>query len=296
MTSRRDQLTGYLLLTPAVAVSAGVALIPVLVTVWFSLHRRQPIFGISDFVGLANYGFLVQDPRFWNALGNTAYFAVVSVSLELVLGLGFAELLDRQFRGRGVARALVLIPWAVPAVATARFWEWMFNPEVGILNYLLDARINWLGDPVWALHAAIVADVWKTTPFVVLLLLAGLQVIPRDLYRAAQVDGATAWQTFRKVTLPLLLPVILLVLLFRTMDAARLFDLIVVLTGGGPANETETLVVYAYALMYRTLQFGYGSAVAVATFAVIFLVSLVYLRALRRAWGLEATNAERGWG
>ena len=295
MTKRRH-LTGYLLLAPVVVVSAGVALVPVAATVWLSLHHRQPIFEISDFVGLANYGFLVQDQRFWNALGNTAYFVAVSVSIELVLGLGFAVLLDCRFRGRGAARALVLIPWAVPAVAAGRFWEWMFNPEVGVLNYLLGARINWLGDPVWALHAAIIADVWKSTPFVVLLVLAGLQGVPRDLYRAAQVDGATEWQTFRKVTLPMIMPVLLLVLLFRTMDAARVFDLIVVLTGGGPANETETLVVYAYSLMYRTLQFGYGSAVAVATFGVIFLVSLVYLKALRRAWREGSVDEEHAWG
>ena len=288
MTSSRDRATGYLLLTPAVLMAAGVALVPVLATLWMSLHRRQPIFDISDFVGLGHYAFLMQDPRFWNALTNTTYFVVVSVGLELVLGLGFALLLNLPFRGRGVARALVLIPWAVPTVAAARFWEWMFNPEVGVLNYLLGLRINWLGDPVWALHAAIVADVWKTTPFVVLLLLAGLQVIPRDLYRAARVDGATAWQAFRHVTVPLLMPVVLIVLLFRTMDAARLFDLVFVLTGGGPANQTETLVVYAYKLMYRTLQFGYGSAVAVATFGLIFLISLVYLKAMRRSWELGA--------
>ena len=285
MTNSRDQATGYLLLTPAVVMAAGITLVPVAATLWMSLHRRQPIFDISDFVGLGHYAFLVQDPRFWNALANTAYFVVVSVGLELMLGLGFAVLLDRQFRGRAAARALVLIPWAVPTVAAARFWEWMFNPEVGVVNYVLGLRINWLGDPVWALHAAIVADVWKTTPFVVLLLLAGLQVIPGDLYRAARVDGASAWQAFRYVTVPLLMPVILIVLLFRTMDAARLFDLVFVLTGGGPANQTETLVVYAYKLMYRTLQFGYGSAVAVATFGLIFLISLVYLKAMRRSWG-----------
>ena len=282
MTSRRDQVAGYLLLTPAVGVAVGVALVPVVATMWISLHRSQPIFDISDFIGLENYLFLVQDARFWNALANTAYFVVVSVPLEVGLGLGFALLLDLQFRGRGAARALVLIPWAVPTVAAARFWEWMFNPDVGVVNYILGTRINWLGDPGWAIHAAILADVWKTTPFVVLLLLAGLHVIPHDLYRAARIDGATAWQMFRHVTLPLLMPVILIVLLFRTMDAARLFDLVFVLTGGGPANQTETLVVYAYKLIYGTLQFGYGSAVAVATFGFIFAVSVVYLRALRR--------------
>jgi multiple sugar transport system permease protein len=288
MSPRGDRLGGAALLAPAVAYTAAIALLPVLATVWLSFRRQLPIFGISEFTGLDNYRFLLQDARFWNALGNTAYFVGVSVTLELLLGLGFALLLNQRFRGRGVARALVLVPWAVPNVVAARFWEWIFNADFGVLNYLLGARINWLGDPFWALHAAILADVWKTTPFVVLLCLAGLQVIPDELYQAARIDGASAWQLFRHITLPLLRPVLLLVLLFRTMDAARVFDLIFVLTGGGPANETETLVIYSYKLLYRTLQFGYGSALAIATFLFIFALSLVYLHHLRRAWALRS--------
>ncbi len=284
MTSVRERFARYGLLGPAVLFVASVALMPVLFTLWLSFRRQLPIFGISQFAGFENYRFLLEDHRFWNALGHTGYFVVFSVALELVLGLGIALLLQQAFPGRGVACALVLVPWAVPSVVAARFWEWIFNSDYGVLNYLLGAKINWLGDPFWALHAAILADVWKTTPFVVLLLLAGLQVIPEDLRRAASIDGASPVQVFRHVTLPLLKPVILLALLFRTMDAARVFDLIFVLTGGGPANQTETLVVYAYKLLYRTLQFGYGATVAVATFLFIFAVSLVYLRTLRQAW------------
>lgn len=286
--ARAEWARRYGLLAPAVLYAAALALLPVLFTLWLSFRRQLPIFGISRFVGLENYAFLLTEPRFWNAAANTAYFVGVSVSLELALGLAFALLLNQNFRGRSVARALVLVPWVVPSVVAARFWEWIFNADFGVLNYLLGARINWLGDPVWALHAAILADVWKTTPFAVLLLLAGLQVIPAELYRAARIDGANTWQLFRHITLPLLKPVILLVLLFRTMDAARVFDLIFVLTGGGPANETETLVVYAYKLLYRTLQFGYGSALAVATFLFIFALSLVSLYHLRRAWQAQA--------
>ncbi|MDA2912382.1 sugar ABC transporter permease [Acidobacteriia bacterium AH_259_A11_L15] len=283
----RERIGRYGYLAPAALFAASIALVPILVTFWLSFHRQMPIFGISRFVGLENYRFLLEDARFWNALGNTAYFAAFSVVLELGLGLTFALLLNRQFRGRAVARALVLIPWAVPNVVAARFWEWVYNADFGVLNYLLGIKINWLGDPLWALHAAILADVWKTTPFVVLLLLAGLQVIPEELYQAARIDGANAWQLFRHITLPLLKPVILLVLLFRTMDAARIFDLIFVLTGGGPANETETLVVYAYKLLYRTLQFGYGSTLSVAAFLFILALSLAYLHQLRRAWELR---------
>jgi multiple sugar transport system permease protein len=291
MTARRELLSRYFLLLPAVFFVTGIALVPVLFTVWLSFRRQLPIFGVSEFVALENYRFLLGDARFWQALGNTAYFVALSVPLEVALGLGFALLLHQKFRGRGAARALVLVPWAVPTVVAARFWEWIFSGDFGVLNYLLGTRINWLGDPVWALHAAILADVWKTTPFVVLLLLAGLQVIPEDLYRAARIDGAGAWQLFRHVTLPLLRPVLLLVLLFRTMDAARIFDLVFVLTGGGPANTSETLVVYTYKTLYRTLQFGYGSALAVATFLFVFAVSVVYLRLLGRMWARQAKGA-----
>jgi len=289
MSAVRERLASYGLLGPAVVFVGGVALMPVLVTIWLSFRRQLPIFGISQFTGFENYRFLMTDARFWNALANTAYFVLLSVTLELALGLGIAVLLHQKFPGRGVARALVLVPWAVPTVVAARFWEWIYNADFGVLNYLLGAKINWLGDPHWALHAAIFADVWKTTPFVVLLLLAGLQVIPEDLYRAARIDGASSFQLFRHITLPLLRPVILLVLLFRTMDAGRVFDLIFVLTGGGPANQTETLVVYAYKLLYRTLQFGYGSAVVVATFLFIFALSVVYLRLLRRTWRVRGS-------
>lgn len=291
MTARREHLSRYALLLPAVLFVTGIALVPVLFTVWLSFRRQLPIFGVSEFVALENYRFLLGDARFWQALAHTAYFVALSVPLEVALGLGFALLLHQKFPGRGAARALVLVPWAVPTVVAARFWEWIFNGDFGVLNYLLGTRINWLGDPAWALHAAILADVWKTTPFVVLLLLAGLQVIPEDLYRAARIDGAGAWQLFRHVTLPLLRPVLLLVLLFRTMDAARIFDLVFVLTGGGPANTSETLVVYTYKTLYRTLQFGYGSALAVATFLFVFALSLVYLRLLGRMWARQGKGA-----
>jgi multiple sugar transport system permease protein len=286
--SFRDRAARYAFLIPAVVFLTAIALLPVLSTVWLSFRRQMPVFGISNFVGLANFAYMAEDERFWGAVWNTAYFVFFAVSIELVLGLGLAVVLNQEFPGRGLARALVLVPWAVPNVVAARFWGWILNADFGVLNYLLGARINWLGDPFWALNAAVLADVWKTTPFVVLLLLAGLQVIPDDLYRAARIDGANRWQSFRYVTVPLLAPVILLVLLFRTMDAARVFDLVFVLTGGGPANTSETLVVYAYKLLYRTLQFGYGSAVSVATFLFILGLSLAYLALLRRSWEQRA--------
>jgi multiple sugar transport system permease protein len=158
----------------------------------------------------------------------------------------------------------------------------MYNTDFGILNHLLGARINWLGNPALALPAAMVMDVWKTTPFVVILLLAGLKTVPRDLLQAARIDGAGEWDVFRRVTLPLIRPVIIVVLIFRTLDAFRVFDAVYVLTGGGPANTTETLSIYAYKTLFQTLQFGYGSALSVVVFLSVGAISLLYLRALRR--------------
>jgi len=157
----------------------------------------------------------------------------------------------------------------------------MYNTDFGILNHLLGAKINWLGSPSWALNAAVIMDVWKTTPFVVILLLAGLKVIPRELYQAARVDGAGDWPIFTKITLPLLMPVIVVVLVFRTLDAFRIFDAVYVLTGGGPANATETLSIYAYKVLFQTLQFGYGSTLSVAVFLCTGALALVFLRFLR---------------
>jgi trehalose/maltose transport system permease protein len=284
----RKRVGPYFFLIPAAFFLTVLALLPVLSTFWLSFRRQMPVFKISEFTGLANYLYLAGDQRFWMAAWHTAYFTFFAVSLEMALGLGLALLLNQNFPGRGLARALVLVPWAVPSVVAARFWGWILNADFGVLNYLLHAHINWLGNPFWALNAIVLADVWKTTPFVVLLLLAGLQVIPEDLYRAARIDGAGRWQAFRYITLPMLLPLILLVLLFRTMDAARVFDLVYVLTGGGPANSSETLVVYAYKLLYRNLQFGYGSTVSVATFGLILGLSLVYVLLLRRIWEQRA--------
>ena len=279
----QDQGNRFVL--PAVVVLSLVTVYPVLSVLYLSLRRKLLLFDISEFTGLGNYRFLLSDDRFWNALGNTVYFTVLSVSLELLLGLGIALLLNRAFRFKGVVTALVLVPWAVPTVVSARMWEWMYNSDFGILNYLLGMKINWLGSPFWAMHAAVAMDVWKTTPFVVILLLAGLKMIPGDLYQAARIDGAGGWSLFRRITLPLLMPVVLVVLIFRTMDAFRVFDAVYVLTGGGPANTTETLSIYTYKVLFQTLQFGYGSTLAVVVFLCVGAISLLYLRALKREAG-----------
>ncbi len=273
--------SGNRFVMPALVLLAAVTIYPVLSVLYLSLQRRLPIFDIAKFTGLDNYRFLLHDDRFWNALGNTVYFTGVSVSLELLLGLGIALLLNRAFRFKGLVIALVLVPWAIPTVVSARMWEWIYNTDFGILNYLLGIKINWLGSPRWALNAAVFMDVWKTTPFAAILLLAGLKMIPGDLDQAARIDGAGAWPVFTRITMPLLMPVILVVLVFRMLDAFRVFDAVYVLTGGGPANTTETLSIYAYKILFQTLQFGYGSTLSVVVFLCAGFITVLSLRFLR---------------
>jgi len=273
---------GYPFILPALFILLLVAVYPLGWVLWLSFQKKWLVSNISRFVWLDNYGAMISDPRFWNALKNTVYFTLVSTALELLLGLSAAVLINRKFKYRGLMIAVILVPWAIPTVVSARMWGLIYNSDFGILNYLLGAKINWLGSPGWAIHAAILADVWKTSPFVVLLLVAGLRVIPRELYQAALVDGADSWYTFRHITLPLLKPVILVALLFRTLDAFRVFDVIYVLTGGGPANATETLSIYAYKVLFQTLQFGYGSTLAVMVFLGTGAISLFYVRSLVR--------------
>lgn len=283
---------GYWFAGPAMFLIGLLALLPILGAMWLSLYRRLPIFSINEYVGLSNYARLLHDERFGSAIGTTLYFTALSVAFELGLGLALALLLrhltkDSPSPPRWVQVSVVL-PWAVPTVVSAQMWGWLYHPDYGLLNYLLinsglrSDPINWLADPVWAIHAAIVMDVWKTAPFAALLLFAGLNAIPQDLYQAARVDGAGAWAQFRYITFPLLVPIILIVLIFRTMDAVRIFDAVFVLTGGGPGGTTETLSIYAYKMLFQTLQFGYGSALATAMFVLVAALTAVYLTLLRR--------------
>lgn len=279
---------GYLLVAPGLLIISLLAFYPILNTFWLSLHRillQMPFLG-RPFIGLDNYLAIFQEIRFWRALRNTAYFTVVSVAIELVLGLGMALLMHRNFRGRGIVRASVLIPWAIPTAVSAMMWKFIYNDQLGVANALLmklhiiSSPQAWLGETSTAMFSLIFADVWKTTPFMALLLLAGLQVIPEELYEAARVDGAGVWTRFTRVTLPLLTSTILVALLFRTLDAFRVFDLVWVLTNGGPGNTTETLSVYAYKTLMRYLDFGTGSALAVLTFVCVMLISFFYIKVL----------------
>jgi multiple sugar transport system permease protein len=223
-------------------------------------------------------------------MGNTTLFTVVSVFLELLLGLAIALVLNQSFRGRGIVRTIAIIPWALPTAVMGLAWAWIFNDQFGVVNDILqrlgliDTGINWLGEPSLAMVALIIADVWKTTPFISIILLAGLQSISQDLYEAHAMDGANYWQSFYQITLPLLLPQILIALLFRFAQAFGIFDLVQVMTGGGPAGATETVSIYIYSMVMRYLDFGYGAALVVVTFLLLVLVVIAtsyFLRKLR---------------
>jgi multiple sugar transport system permease protein len=285
---RAERRLGLVLLAPALAVLAALTIYPVLAVLWLSLQQRVPIFGIERFVGLDNYRFLAVDPRFWASARVTAVFTVTSVGLELILGTLMALALREQRTGKRLALSLLLLPWALPSVVTAKIFEWLYHPAAGLVNVVLGGRdINWLGDPSLALVGLVLADVWRTMPFVALLCYARLLTIPRELSEAAHVDGAGRLATFVYVTLPMLRQILLMALLFRTLDALRAFDLMFVLTGGGPAGTTETLTVYAYRSLFQTLQLGFGSAIGVTVFAAVMAVAWSYLRLLRRE-GLAA--------
>lgn len=276
---------GYLLLLPAAVFLLVFALYPVLSSFWMSLHRiilSLPQLG-EPLIGLQNYRRLLIDPVARESFLFTLAFVLISTLLELLLGLGMALVLNRSFPGRGAVRASVLIPWAIPTVVASQMWRYIFSDQYGLANLILFGAdthryIAWLADATTARAAIIVADVWKTSSFAGLLVLAGLQMIPDELYEAARIDGAGAWASFRHVTLPLLRPALLVALLFRTIDAFRVFGLVFVMTQGGPANSTSVLQFYGYKKMFAEGDMGYGAAVSVLVFAVILVVSIAYIR------------------
>lgn len=275
----RDQLTGWILVTPALLLLFLVFAYPIGRAFVLSLFDKNLGTNLqAEFTGLSNYARMFGDGRFWQSIWNTSIFTTASVILELIFGLGIALVLNQSFPGRGAVRTIAIIPWALPTAIMALAWAWIFNDQFGVVNDILmrlgliQQGINWLGNPALAMVAVVVADVWKTTPFISILLLAGLQSISEDLYEAHAIDGATPWQSFRQITLPLLMPQITIALLFRFAQAFGIFDLIQVMTGGGPGGATEMVSVYIYANVMRYLDFGYGAALVVVTFLLLIVV------------------------
>jgi multiple sugar transport system permease protein len=269
-----------LMVAPSLVMILIVAAYPIIYAVWLSLHEYSVrVAGLSRWagpVGLRNYSNALSDPDWRAALYHTLIFTVCSVTLEFLIGLAMALAMQAAFKGQGLLRTVVLVPWAVLTVVTAVMWRTMFVAPYGFINTILHTHTVWLGSEPQALIVIIIADVWKTSPFMALLILAGLQVIPGEIYEAAKVDGASTWQRFTRITMPLLTPAILVALIFRTLDALRIFDLPYVLTGG--TNGTSTLSTISQQTFATNRIYGLGSAMAVLTFIVVMIVSFSYIR------------------
>ncbi|TML08877.1 MAG: sugar ABC transporter permease [Actinobacteria bacterium] len=287
---RRQTMLGWILLLPALAVVGVVAFFPLGKTVYYSFTDQQFLAGLqpTKWIGLRNYfgaNGIIHDPDFRNSIVETVKFTLITVSFEFVLGLVIALVVNSNFKGRGLMRAVMLVPWAIPTVVAAQMWKWMLDDTFGVVNdlgvrlHLLSHSRAWISDPATSLASVCAVDIWKTTPFVALLLLAGLQVIPRDLYEAASVDGASKLQQFWRITLPLLRPAILVTLIFRTLDALRVFDVFYVFFGNRP--DTQTMAIYDQATIVGDGHVGYGSAVSVAIFLIIGLFVVIYVTFMR---------------
>jgi multiple sugar transport system permease protein len=285
---KNSQRAALWFLLPSFCFVALFSIYPIVESLRLSFYRKiltLPWLG-ERMVGWENYADLATDPVARDALVTTLLFIGVTIPLELLFGTGIALVLNEVFRGRGLLRAVVLIPWAVPTVVASQMWRFIFNDRYGLANFMLfgadtSSYLAPLADPYLALAAIMIAEIWKTTPFAALIILAGLQSIPDDLYEAAGVDGATPWQKFRHVTLPLLKPALLLALLFRTVDSLRVFDLVYVMTQGGPADATNVLQFYGYKKTFAEGMIGYGSAIAVTVFLLSLALALIYLRGFK---------------
>jgi multiple sugar transport system permease protein/N,N'-diacetylchitobiose transport system permease protein len=274
---------------PAALVVLLVVLVPLARALWMSLFHivlTRP--GVEPFVGLDNYVEQLTSDDFWGATGRALFFTVASTGLELGFGLGLALLMDQPLRFRWLLRSVIILPWALPTIVNALMWRWIDNAEYGALNALLTQAgllhdyQPWLSNSDTAMWMVIVADVWKMTPLCAILLLAALQTVDREVVEVARVDGAGPLQLFRWIVLPLITPVVLIVLVLRTMEAFKVFDIIWIMTHGGPANSTQTIAIYAYQTAYQGFDFGRGAALGYLIALVIMVLAAVYLRLLGR--------------
>jgi trehalose/maltose transport system permease protein len=291
VTSGKDlseRALGALLLAPAAALLLVIVVYPIATLFWNSLHgvdNANP--GSETFVAFANYARAFDDERFWHSTWNTALYTLVTVPGALIVGLGLALLANLPFRIKWPVRLGLLLPWALPLVFAGLIFRWFFEYQTGIVNDILMRfglePLQWLSSPTLAVIAISIAIVWKASSFMALILLAGLQTIPRSLYEAAEVDGATRWQQFWEITLPMLAPSIFVALIFRTITAVQTFDIPFAMTGGGPGDSTETLAMYIYKTTLDFLDFGYGSALAALMFLLSLIATSAYLRHTKRA-------------
>jgi multiple sugar transport system permease protein len=281
-----------LFILPTVILLILMNIFPLIYSLFLSFTRFSVISDAPpEWVGLANYQAILTDPRFWNNFAITGRYALVSVALQTVIGFGLAMLLRSKFKGSGILTTLILVPMMLSPIVVAVFWKLIFNPSAGIFNYLLGfTNINtspeWLGQTDLALWAVVIVDVWMWSPFVMLLALAGLSAIPDYLYEAAAIDRASAWFQFRRITLPQVMPLLLIAILFRTIEAFKQFDLVMGLTGGGPGDATETVSIRLYKLAFQgQYDTGMSSALAYVILVIIIAVSNLYIRQLNKARG-----------
>jgi ABC-type sugar transport system permease subunit len=280
---------------PAALVILLVVVVPLVRAAYMSLfdiELTKP--GIEPFVGLGNYINQLTSAGFWDSITKALFFTIVTTTLELSLGTGLALLMDQPMRGRWILRSLVILPWALPTIVNALMWRWIDNGTYGSLNGLLSQSgiihdyVPWLSQETTAMWMVILADVWKMTPFCAILILAGLQGIDRELFEAARVDGASTLQMMRRIVLPLLTPIILVVLVLRTMEAFKVFDVIWIMTGGGPASSTQTVAIYAYRTAYQGYDFGQGAALGYIIAIAIMLLAALYLWLLRKTGSTQS--------
>jgi multiple sugar transport system permease protein len=283
----QERRLAWMLVLPSVLLIFGLTIYPVVYSFWLSLNHVSLLNPVRSFAGLSNYFEVLSSNQFWKALGRTVYYVFISLAVQSVFGLMFALVLNQSFFGRGVVRALILIPWAIPNIVNGVMWEWIMNANYGALNavllqlHLIHEPIQWLSKPWLALHMVILADTWKVIPLYVMLFLAGLQTIPKDAYEAARIDGAGGVNRFFYITLPLLKPILLVILVLRTMQCFGVFDIVYIMTKGGPADGTMVISFFTYFQTFGKLNFGMGSAISFVVAFLVLSISMVYIRILK---------------
>lgn len=280
-----ERVLGWAMSGPALIAILAIILVPLIQSIGQSfqnLDLARP--ALNAFIGLENYANLLKDSRYTSSLVSTFRFSVISVILELILGVSIATVLNKEFVGRGFVRGLMILPWAMPSIVNAAMWKWIYNANFGALNALLsqlgiiEQYQIWLSDPFWATVLVILANVWKETPFTVLMVLSALQTIPEEVKEAARVDGSSAWNTFIKITIPLIAPTLMIVSILQFLWGFQTFELITVVTGGGPFSTTELVAIRIYQNTFRSLRFGYGSAMAYMTALILVIPLVIYAR------------------
>jgi ABC-type sugar transport system permease subunit len=288
ISSMSQKKLALMLIIPAVVVIFGIVLYPLLNALYQSFFNTNLAYPqLTKFIWFGNYLSVFKDAYFWKSIYNTVYFTIISMALELILGFIVALVLNEKFFMKWLVRTLIIIPWAIPPVVNATVWKWIANSEYGSLNSILKSlgiikeyRI-WLSDPFWSMMTVILADVWKYTPLVAIMLLAALQTIPEDLYEAAKIDGANSFRRTFSITIPLIKPTIIVVLILRTFEAFKVFDLIFVMTRGGPAFKTTVISYFTYLETFSQLNIGRGSAIAYIIVIFMSILSYLYIRSMK---------------